>query len=87
MSQAGATAEGATAGILLYTGGTEVLAGLKAGVVSFGLPFTALVLVMCYGLYKALREEDVVTQSDLIELARSQRPSEEEGAQEEPAED
>jgi len=52
-----ATAEGATAGILLYTGGVKVLSGLKAGVVSFGLPFTVLMLMMCYALYKALKEE------------------------------
>ena len=52
-----ATAEGATAAALLYSGGSEVLAGLKAGVVSFGLPFCALMLVMAYALYKALREE------------------------------
>ena len=53
-----ATAEGATAAALLYSGGSEVLAGLKAGVVSFGLPFCALMLVMAYALYKALREEE-----------------------------
>jgi choline/glycine/proline betaine transport protein len=65
-----ATAEGATAAILLYTGGSEVLAGLKAGVVSFGLPFTALMLVMCYGLYKALKEEDVVTGAKIRALVK-----------------
>lgn len=54
-----ATAEGATAAALLYTGGEKVLSGLKAGVVSFGLPFCVLMLLMCYALYKALREEDL----------------------------
>lgn len=54
-----ATAEGATAAALLYTGGEKVLSGLKAGVVSFGLPFCMLVLLICYALYKALKEEDL----------------------------
>jgi choline/glycine/proline betaine transport protein len=54
-----ATAEGATAGVLLYTGGEEVLAGLKAGVVGFGLPFCLLLLLMSYALYKALKTEEV----------------------------
>ena len=54
-----ATAEGATAAVLLYTGGEKVLSGLKAGVVSFGLPFCFLVLLMCYALYKALKEENL----------------------------
>jgi choline/glycine/proline betaine transport protein len=53
-----ASAEGLTAGILLYAGGSEVLKGLKAGVVSFGLPFCALILIMIYALLKALRAED-----------------------------
>lgn len=52
-----ATSEGATAGILLYIGGDKVLSGLKAGVVSFGLPFCALIFLMCYSLYKSLSEE------------------------------
>ena len=52
-----ASAEGATAAILLYTGGEKILSGLKAGVVSFGLPFCFLMLLMCYALYKALKEE------------------------------
>lgn len=52
-----ATAEGATAAALLYSGGERVLIGLKAGVVSFGLPFCALMLLMAYALFKALREE------------------------------
>ena len=56
-----ASAEGLTAGILLYAGGSEVLKGLKAGVVSFGLPFCALILIMIYALVKALRAEDTTT--------------------------
>jgi choline/glycine/proline betaine transport protein len=52
-----ATAEGATAAILLYAGGEAVLEGLQAGVVAVGLPFCALMLVMCYCLVKALRDD------------------------------
>ncbi|MAD60462.1 MAG: choline transporter [Myxococcales bacterium] len=59
-----ATAEGATAAVLLYTGGEKVLSGLKAGVVSFGLPFCFLVLLMCYALFKALKEEDLSNQDN-----------------------
>lgn len=54
-----ASAEGATAAALLYTGGEKVLSGLKAGVVSFGLPFCFLVLLICYALFKALKDEDI----------------------------
>jgi choline/glycine/proline betaine transport protein len=52
-----ASAEGATAAALLYSGGSDVLAGLKAGVVSFGFPFCVLMLMMSYALWKSLREE------------------------------
>jgi choline/glycine/proline betaine transport protein len=55
-----ASAEGATAGILLYAAGSEVLTGLKAGVVAFGLPFCALIILVCFSLMKALREEESV---------------------------
>ncbi|MEE2643309.1 MAG: BCCT family transporter [Myxococcota bacterium] len=55
-----ATAEGATAAVLLYTGGEKVLSGLKAGVVSFGLPFCFLILLMGYALLIALKEEQAL---------------------------
>ena len=60
-----ATAEGATAGILLYIGGAEILSGLKAGVVSFGLPFCLLMLMMCWALLKALRAEPLPSHPSL----------------------
>lgn len=56
-----ASAEGATAAALLYTGGAEVLAGLKAGVVSFGLPFCVLAGMMCYSLAVSLPKDDEET--------------------------
>ena len=52
-----ASAEGATAAVLLYTGGAEILASLKAGVVGFGLPFCALMLLMAYCLWLELSKE------------------------------
>ena len=52
-----ATAEGATAAILLFAGGQAVLKGLQAGVVAFGLPFCALMIVMCFSLVKGLRSD------------------------------
>jgi choline/glycine/proline betaine transport protein len=50
-----ATAEGATAGVLLYAGGAEVLRALQAGVISLALPFCVLILLLCYSLAKGLR--------------------------------
>ncbi|SDF86217.1 betaine/carnitine transporter, BCCT family [Onishia taeanensis] len=52
-----ATLEGVIAGILLYGGGDKALGALQAGAVTTGLPFTFILLVMCVGLVKSLREE------------------------------
>ncbi|MGB8713235.1 MAG: BCCT family transporter, partial [Onishia taeanensis] len=52
-----ATLEGVIAGILLYGGGDKALGALQAGAVTTGLPFTLILLVMCVGLVKSLREE------------------------------
>ncbi|XKE46384.1 BCCT family transporter [Halomonas organivorans] len=52
-----ATLEGVIAGILLYGGGDKALGALQAGAVATGLPFTLVLLVMCVGLVKSLREE------------------------------
>ena len=46
--------EGAVAIALLLGGG---LVGLQAMVISTGLPFTVILLVMCYAVYKGLRSE------------------------------
>jgi len=50
-----AVAEGACAMVLLWAGGKQVLEGLQAAVVSIGLPFCALMLLMMVALWKALR--------------------------------
>lgn len=52
-----ATLEGVIAGVLLYGGGSEALSALQAGAVATGLPFTVVLLVMCFSLYKGLHEE------------------------------
>ena len=52
-----AVMEGLIAGALLFGGGAEALKALQAGAISAGLPFTALLLVMCLSLYRALRAE------------------------------
>jgi choline/glycine/proline betaine transport protein len=52
-----ATAEGATAAVLLYAGGKTGLDALQSAVISIGLPFCALLVVMCYSLVKALRSD------------------------------
>ena len=79
-----ASAEGATAAALLYSGGSEVLAGLKAGVVGFGLPFTVLMLVMCYALFKALKNDTKETPHDPVPVAVSDVIPHHEGAEAEP---
>jgi len=53
-----ATAEGACAAVLLYTGGRQALTALQAAVVSIGLPFCVVLLLLCLSLWRALREED-----------------------------
>ncbi|MCU7930569.1 MAG: BCCT family transporter [Candidatus Thiodiazotropha sp. (ex Codakia rugifera)] len=52
-----ATLEGVIAGTLLYGGGAEALKALQAGAISVGLPFTVVLLLMCFSLYKGLSEE------------------------------
>ena len=52
-----ASAEGATAGILLYAGGEKVLTALQAGVVSIALPFCALIVLLCVSLQKGLQTD------------------------------
>lgn len=57
-----ATTEGAVAAILLVGGG---LGALQAGAISTGLPFSIVLLVMCYSLQKGLSQEhkDLVNKS------------------------
>ena len=52
-----AVSEGTIAGVLLFIGGSQALDALQAGAVSAGLPFTFVLLAMCYSLFKGLHHE------------------------------
>ncbi|MEM6788983.1 MAG: BCCT family transporter [Myxococcota bacterium] len=55
-----ATAEGATAAVLLYAGGQNAVAALKAlqaGVITIGLPFCLVLVALAFSLLRGLREE------------------------------
>lgn len=49
-----ATMEGLLAAALLYGGGRQALAALQAGTVIAGIPFTLILLLICFSLYKGL---------------------------------
>ncbi|MDH2423057.1 BCCT family transporter [Cobetia amphilecti] len=42
---------------LLYGGGSTALGSLQAGAIATGLPFTLVLLVMCYSLFRGLMQE------------------------------
>ena len=50
-----ASFEGVVAAVLLLVGGTEALGALQAMTVSTGLPFTIVLLAMCYSTWAGLR--------------------------------
>lgn len=52
-----ATVIGMIAAALLVGGGTEALSALQAGVITTGLPFTLVLLLLCYSLFKGLQNE------------------------------
>ncbi|MBS9782683.1 MAG: BCCT family transporter [Arcobacter sp.] len=52
-----AISEGLLAISLLYIGGSEALSALQAGSIATALPFTFVLLIMCYSLYRGLKEE------------------------------
>lgn len=49
-----ATLQGMLAAALLYGGGQQALSALQAGTVAAGIPFTLIILVLCFSLYKGL---------------------------------
>ncbi len=53
-----ASAEGAVAGVLLYSAKEDGLRGLQAGVVCLGLPFCILMLLICFSLVRSLRTHE-----------------------------
>ncbi|MCH8498515.1 MAG: BCCT family transporter [Marinobacter sp.] len=58
--------EGAIAAALIFGGGADALSALQAGAVSAGLPFTFVLLAMCYGLFKGLNNERKLIQAGLV---------------------
>ena len=52
-----ALAEGFVAIALLYVGGADALSALQAGSIATALPFTIILLIMCYSLYRGLQSE------------------------------
>ncbi len=52
-----ASVEGVIACALLVGGGNEALTALQAGAITTGLPFTVVLILMCFSLYRGLREE------------------------------
>ncbi|MEM8588003.1 MAG: BCCT family transporter [Pseudomonadota bacterium] len=51
------TIEGVIAGVLLFGGGADALGALQAASITVGLPFTIVLLVMCWSLYLGLSHE------------------------------
>lgn len=51
-----AVMQGGIAGALLYGGGKEALSALQAGAIATALPFTMVLLVMCFSLHRGLAE-------------------------------
>ncbi|MEE2524959.1 BCCT family transporter [Hyphobacterium sp. HN65] len=52
-----ATIEGLVAAVLLYGGGAQALQALQAGTVAAGLPFTIVLIVCCFSLWKGLSSD------------------------------
>ncbi|MBF9000956.1 MULTISPECIES: BCCT family transporter [Vibrio] len=52
-----AVMEGVIAAALLFGGGSEALTALQAGAIATGLPFTLVLILMCWSLYKGLISE------------------------------
>jgi BCCT family betaine/carnitine transporter len=67
-----ATIEGIVAAVLLGVGGTAALQALQAGAVSTGLPFTFVLLAMCFSLARGLyHERRLEHYSGIVEDAES----------------
>jgi betaine/carnitine transporter, BCCT family len=52
-----ASMEGVIAAALLFGGGKDALGALQAAAITVGLPFTILLIIMCFGLFLGLRRE------------------------------
>ena len=52
-----ATMEGVIAAVLLFGGGADALGALQAAAITVGLPFTIVLIIMCFSLFLGLRKE------------------------------
>jgi len=52
-----ATLEGIIAAVLLFGGGADALGALQAAAITVGLPFTIVLIIMCFSLIIGLRKE------------------------------
>lgn len=52
-----ASMEGVIAAVLLFGGGADALGALQAAAITVGLPFTLVLILMCFGLFLGLRKE------------------------------
>jgi BCCT family betaine/carnitine transporter len=64
-----ASMEGCIAAALLIGGGADALGAIQAIAVSVGLPFTAVMLVMCVSLYLGIRSESLTAYDSLATSA------------------
>ena len=56
-----ASIEGLIAAALLWIGGTEAIEALQAGAISTGLPFTLVLILMCFSLILGFRTEPMTS--------------------------
>ena len=68
-----ATIEGLIAAVLLYGGGAQALQALQAGTVAAGLPFTLVLIVCCFSLWKGLSTDSRLLRD--IERSERQKPT------------
>ena len=68
-----ASIEGLVAAVLLYGGGAQALQALQAGTVAAGLPFTLVLIVCCFSLWKGLSTDSRLLRD--IERSERQKPT------------
>ena len=65
---------GIVAGALLFTGGTTALKAVQAASIVAALPFSFILIALCWGLLKSLREESAATASHLATAKPQGKP-------------
>ncbi|MCL9783382.1 BCCT family transporter [Vibrio sp. S4M6] len=65
-----ASLEGVIAIVLLLGGGSNALTALQAGAISTGLPFTLVLIMMCWSLYRGLNSEKHLYYTRSVRLYR-----------------